>query len=346
MSNSILQGLFSTLVILKGKGKSIDDKVGKAPKAENKGLSREEQIVNAQYAEMEKRIAPIQARAPKPTAGSRMKAGFKNIANITRNIYDSTIGYGIAQGQNWKTARELKKNPGTEKDIVYLINGICQNIGSQHRYAAELRKQGLIPYHIKVNHGKSRAENAEGFYTQAGNLHKKTRLKDVHKRTDAISGHSSGGDLAIYLAGDKRIKQYGINPVSRDDKETIQARAPAPYGLKPKTLPQKIVMHMIPSTDNLYTPEGKRNAVEMYNRETHVPITIHAGLNDRLVTPEVAYERSAKEINVIDHPDSTHFGTSGGNPNMNRYFANRLAERHQKKLNAPAEERYAYAGAR
>jgi len=304
--------------------------------------SKEEATVNKEYAKMQKKVGPIQAQAPTPTTKSRIKAGFNSIANIGRNVYDSTVGYGVAKGQNWKSRRYLKKNPGTDKDIVYLINGIYQNMGSQHRLSREFRKKGLVPYHIQVNHGKTRKENAGKFYKQTGDMHNKTKLKNVPKRTDAISGHSSGGDLAIYLAGEEKTSRYGVNPVSKSDKETIQARAPAPYGVKPRTLGQRLIMAIAPDKSDLYTVEGRKNAVEMYKRKPRAPITIHSGLNDRLVTPDLAYEKHAAEINVIDHPDSTHFGTAGGNKNMNQYFANRLAERHELKKQRRAEENYAY----
>jgi hypothetical protein len=225
-----------------------------------------------------------------PTFGQKVKATINNAKNIAVNAFDNSAGYGIAKYQNY------------------------QNMGSQWRLARQARKDGKIAYHLNGNHGKGLDQSVDLAFNQIEAMHKKTKLKDAEKRNDIYTGHSSGANVGLYLATDERIKKYGISHV--------QARAPTPTGFKVKTLGQKLITPFMDiKSEDITGEEGRRNVLKLHARgKPHVPVYIIAGKYDNLVTPDLAAYKHAKGMHVIDHKDSTHFGTSGVNSVMNQVF--------------------------
>ena len=293
---------------------SIDETVERLERenSESGESPEEKQEVERQYNGLSATYASIKESIKKKvgdTAGGLGKA-IGNLKNIARNAVDNTVGYGIAKYQNAKTTRALASDSQTDGQIVYLMHGLFQNEGSQWRLAKQLRKQGKIPYHLKGHHSLTREENAEKTFEQLEKLHTKTGLNNAHERYDAFSGHSSGGDMGIYLAGDHRTPQYGI--------KKVQARAPAPTGIKAKTFGQYLLMPAA-KDDNVNRYEGRRSAVEMSKRKpVHgVNLQILAGEADRLVLPEDTAFEHAHDHAFLTGPNSTHFGTSGGHKEMN-----------------------------
>ena len=59
-------------------------------------------------------------------------------------------------------------------------------------------------------------------------------------------------------------------------------------------------------------------------------VDVIAGKLDNLVPPSDAVYKHAKQHYVIDHPDSTHFGTSGANDGMNKVFVDLLKKPEKK----------------
>lgn len=276
----------------------------------------QEALIETKFEDLKKEIEPYRKGMPEsPSLVARAKAAVANAANVARNAYDNTVGYAIAKGQNWKTRRHFSKDPESEDKIVYLMHGLMQNEGSQRKFGKQLRKEGFQPYHLKGNHHLSRKESAEEAFEQIEDFQRDTKLKNPSKRHDYFSGHSSGADVGIYMAGDKRIKEYGITKV--------QARAPAPYGIKAKRIGQKILAPLA-DKDDVSKSAGKRNAVELAAREPTVTVDVIAGRYDGLVPPSDAAYQHATHHYVIDHPDSTHFGTSGVNKDMNNVFIDHL----------------------
>ena len=284
-----------------------------------KEKAEEVKVIEIEYDKLKKEIEPKRKEVSEiPSFGARARAAVRNVANVVRNAYDNSVGYAVAKGQNWKTRRYYRKNPGSEDRIVYLMHGLMQNEGSQRKFAKQLRKAGFQPYHLKGNHHLSRKESADKAFEQVGKLHKDTNLKDSSKRSDYFSGHSSGADVGIYMAGDKRMREYGITKV--------QARAPVPYGMKAKRIGQKLLAPLA-SKDDVKKTAGKRNALEIAARKPTVPVDVIAGRYDGLVPPSDAVYKHAKTHYVIDDPDSTHFGTSGVNSRMNNIFIENLKEK-------------------
>lgn len=296
---------------LEGKVKKAD--AGKSTAGKNSADANVERT----YAAFKKTAEPYRKEAPSPSFRGRVGAAVKNIANIARNAFDNTAGYGIAKYQNYATKKHFKKNPEGKESVVYLMHGLFQNEGSQWRLASQLKKSGYKPLHLKGHHHLPREKAADKAFGQIGGFHKEVKIKEPYKRSDYFSGHSSGADLGIYMAGDKRIEEYGI--------KGVQARAPVPYGVeKPTTLAQRLIMPFA-SADNTKTAAGKRNAVEMATRKPKVPVYVLAGKYDALVPPPHTVYGHAKEHKVIEPSSSTHFGTSGGNKEMNEIFIKELA---------------------
>jgi hypothetical protein len=295
---------------------SLEKKVKEA-KAE------EVKVIEAEYEDLKKQTEPYRKAMPSiPSFGARAKAAIRNIGNVARNAYGLTIGYARAKGQNWKTRRHYKKNPASKARIRYLKAGFAQNEGAQATYGKQIEKTGDHPYHLKPNHHLPRKENAEKTFEQIHELHKYTKLKNVSDRDDSFDGHSSGADIGIYMAGDERIKKYGI--------KKVQARAPAPVGIKARRIGQKLLMPFV-NEDNVGKTAGKRSALEMAARKPLVPVDVIAGRYDGLVPPSDAVYKHADHHYVIDHPDSTHFGTSGVNKDMNNIFIQNLKEKEKQK---------------
>jgi|GEM_PF-2439448 len=265
------------------------------------------------------KVAPYKAAAPKPTTGERFKATISNIKNVATNAIDNTVGLGIAKYQNYKTKDYFRNSKDQSDKIVYLMHGVFQNQGSQWRLAKELKKQGYRPYHLNGNHIKGRKVSVDKAYEQIENFHKAANIRDAKERDDYFSGHSSGADTGIHMAADSRIKKYGIG--------SIQARAPAPYGLKARTIGQKILLPMV-SGDDITTFLGQKEAVDTYKAMPNVPVYIVAGYNDGLVTPSDAVYDKAQMHYLISGPESTHFGTSGGNKKTNRQFVDLIKSGH------------------
>jgi len=276
--------------------------------------------------EIEKPYAPVKQELQKkatPTFGQKVRATLKNTKNIAVNAFDNSVGYGIARYQNYQTRKILEKNPGIDNKIVYMMHGLDQNIGSQWRLARQARKDGKIAYHLRGNHGKGLDQSVDLAFKQIEDLHKRTKLKDVGKRNDVYTGHSSGANVGLYMATDERIKGYGINHV--------QARAPTPTGLKVKTWGQRLITPIMDISAEDVTKElGRKNVLKLHARgKPHVPVYIVAGKYDNLVTPDMAAYKHAKGMHVIDHKDSTHFGTSGVNDIMNRIFIDLINNTHK-----------------
>jgi len=296
-----------------------------------KEVKSDDQATLTEYKRLEKGLAPYKKEAAKiqPSLGQRVKAAANGVANVARNVYDNTVGYGIAKVQNYGTKRHFKKDPASKNKIVYLMHGIYQNEGSQWKLAKQLKKEGYKPLHLKGHHRLSRKEAAEKGFEQIDDFHKYTKLKDAEKRSDHFSGHSSGADVGIYMAGDERIRKYGI--------KNIQARAPVPYGVKGTTIGQKMIL-LSPQArmDNLKKIGGKRRAVEMGKVNPKATIDVIAGKYDELVTPPDAVYKKANKYYVIDDPDSGHFGTTGTNPKMDRLFVKHLKDLDKEKYDKAA----------
>ena len=268
--------------------------------AEKQAAANEQRWIESSYKRMEQDVSRYRAKAPAsvPTG----KGLVHNLWNIAVNAIDNTVGYGIAKYQNYRTRRELRKDPESKKQIVYLMHGVMQNKGSQWRLARDLKKKGYAAYHLKVDHSLTRKDGADRAFGQVKELHDYTGIKNAEKRKDLLTGHSSGADLGIFMASDPRIKEYGIS--------RVQARAPAPYGIKPATFGQKLLMP-IATQDDLRKLGPKRNAVEMYGRKPIVPVDVVAGTYDKLVRPRDAAYKHADRHYILTGPNSTHFATCG-----------------------------------
>ncbi len=291
---------------------------------ESKLRKKEEKynFIKVKFGELQRQRNAYQTKDP--SLGNRIGSAFKNIGNVALNGFDNTVGYGVAKYQNSKTRKHLKGDPNSKRNIVYLMHGLLQNEGSQWRFAKQLRKSGYEPYHLKGNHDLKRSESVDKAFEQIKGLHKKTKLKNPSKRYDVFSGHSSGADVGLYMAGDERIKKYGI--------KEVQARAPAPYGIKAKTWPQRLLMPLIGEKDDLEGKVAQREAVEMAGRDPKINVHVVAGKYDRLVTPrDVAYKKHPKiKHYLIPDKNSTHFGTSGANKGMNEVFVDLIKKGKDK----------------
>ncbi len=290
------------------------------------------QVVEQEYKKLVQDYASLKDSIKKKSRGvaGGLGAAIRNVKNIALNAFDNTVGYGIAKYQNSKSTRTLRKDSAAQ--IVYLANGLLQNEGSQWRLARQLRKKGKVPYHLKMSHGLEREEHAEKIYEQVTSLHEKTNIRDAHERNDAYTGHSSGADMGIYLAGDPRTPQYGI--------KKVQARAPAPTGIEAKTFGQKLLMPLA-KDDNVKRYEGRRSVVELSEREPVIPVQVLAGEADRLVLPEDTVYKHAADHDYIKGPDSTHFGTSGVNKEINEqiiYHLDKPPSQYKPLKSAPADE--------
>jgi len=268
----------------------------------------------------------------KSSLTERLKSFAGNVKNIGRNAVDNTLGFVVAKNQNRQTRKFFRKKPTSNEKIIYLMHGLFQNEGSQWRLGRELGKGGKHPYHLKGNHSLPPERNADKAFDQIEEFHKEAKLRNVPKRRDQFSGHSSGADMGIYMAGDDRIKEYGI--------AEVQARAPAPSGLEAKTLGQKLLMPIIGENENAKTKKGKKNALKMASRRPKVPVYVVSGKYDTLVRPSDATYKHAEKHYVITSHDSTHFGTSGGNEEMNKLFVNFLDKKSGTKSSSKYKHTY------
>ncbi|MBD3310488.1 hypothetical protein GF351_04670 [Candidatus Woesearchaeota archaeon] len=270
---------------------------------------------------IEEELEPVREKAKqKKTLKERYNAFVNNAANVVNNAFANTAGYAIAKYQNFRSKRNLKKD--NDKDIVYLMHGSFQNEGSQWRLAKELKKEGYVPYHLKGNHHLDRKGSAQEAYKQVEKLHEKADVENASERNDYFSGHSSGADTGLYMATGKEAKKHGI--------KAVQARAPAPYGIKGRTFWQKALMPLA-KKDNIKDVTTQREVSEFYRKKPAVDVHVLAGKYDALVPPEDAVYKGASSFKVIDHPDSTHFGTSGVNKEMNEMFVDELGNYRTKE---------------
>ena len=230
------------------------------------------------------------------------------------------------------TLEYLKKHPDTDKTIVWISPGLEMGVRTMWRLGREFIKKGMLPIYHQYVYGDSREDKADSLIEHMQEVEKETGLKDMHLRNDAIFGQSAGGIMAIYMCGDPRISKYGINPLDDKDLLTVQAIAPPLYGIRFETIPQKLVGLFLGVAENAETEKGRREAVNLFRRKRLVPYTVYSGLNDRLVRPRESYDPQAAQNITIKHLDSTHFGTSGGNKNMNTIFADAVYKRHKNKM--------------
>lgn len=288
----------------------------------------------AAYSELEKEVADEKkAIAQKPLPLSeRVKATFRNIPNIVRNTYDSTVGYGIASYQNFSTTRAVKKNP--KQSVGYVMNGLAQNIGPGHRRGKELKNAGLSPYHLKSNHYEPIEKAHELTIKQIKEFHKKANVTEPDKRNDHIIGHSSGGNYAIYAAGDERIKKLGI--------KYAQAIAPTPYGIKVRTIGQKLMGAVVDlSVDDVSKSKvARENALKMARRKPVISVDVVAGRYDGLVPVEDTAYKYADKHTIIHHPKSTHFGTSGSNGEINKILVDLIMDQRARYRNKEYKPHY------
>ncbi len=301
---------------------NLETKVRKATKGKGNNKPNS-QIVQREYKQLVEETEPYKRALPeRPSFGKRVKAGVKNVGNVVRNVYANTFGNLSVYRQDYQTRSHYKKNPESKDPMADLIHGVAQTRGSLYKLGKQIRKAGYRPVFHKANHSLTEKEGAEQSFRQKDKLHKYTKLKNVPDRNDIIVAHSSGANRAIYMAGDDRIKKYGI--------KKIYAIAPTPTGIKPKTLGQKILMPFV-SKENVKYDEGKRAAVDLSSRRPKVPVHVIAGRYDSLVPPKDAAYKHAEEHYVIEHPDSTHFGTSGVNPEINDLIIDLIKNQSQSK---------------
>lgn len=275
-----------------------------------------------------------QKRMPSPPSlGDKIRNLFtSNVYNMIRNTYDNTVGYYSAAKQNRMTTEHFKKNPKSPKKIVYLMHGVAQNIGSQWRLGEQLMKEGYMPYHLAVDHNRPREEVAESAFRQIKGFQKEAKIKNPDRRKDAFTGHSSGADAGIFMAGDERILESGI--------KHVQARAPAPFGVKIDTIGKRLVGLLANlEHDDIKHPTAKKNAVNMMKRLPNVPVHIVAGKMDDLAQARTAGYPHADKHFVIDHKDSSHFGTTGANNEMNQVFVHLLKQFEEEHAMTQKQQR-------
>ena len=287
---------------------------------------KDKKYVEKSFDELQKERIKRAKYAPSPTTGGKLKAGFYNIGKIAKNAYDSTVGNITSMSQNRKTEKYFTAHPKSHKRIRYLKPGVFQPRGAQAPLGKQILKSGDFPIHLKGNHHLKREENVERTIDDIEGVQKRTKLYKPSERNDSYRGHSSGADVGIYMAGDKRTKKLGI--------KQVQAVAPAPGGVEAKTLGQRLLIPLV-SEDNLKGYIGRKNAVELNKRKPVVPVHVISGKYDNLVPPSQATYKHAKKHYVINDIDSTHFGTAGGNKKMNQISID-LMKKHDKKYHKKA----------
>ena len=271
---------------------------------------KESKIIEVDFKKLQKEKEKYSAKIPSPTTGGKIKAGIYNIGKIAKNALDNTVGYPIVKYQNYKEKKYFKKHPDSKEPIIWNEHGSYQTIGSQRVFTKQAKKQGYHVINLKGYYLLSRKENAKKTEEQIEEFQKATKLKKPEKRNDWYKGHSTGADVGIYLAGNEKIKKYGI--------KHMQAVAPAPSGVEVKTFGQRLLAPLIKHEDVKKSYEARKNAVELAKRKPKVPVHVIAGKYDNLVPPSDAAYKHAEKHHIIEHPDSTHFGTSGGNKKMNQ----------------------------
>ncbi|PIZ52196.1 hypothetical protein COY27_01045 [Candidatus Woesearchaeota archaeon CG_4_10_14_0_2_um_filter_33_13] len=266
--------------------------------------------VEAGYKNLESELKPWRAAAPEQSKKqTRTELGPSNVGNVIRNLFDNTVGYGISTYQNVRTRRELKKDPAAaKKHMTVLIPGLFQNIGSQWRLARVERKKGRLVYHVHPHNGLQKEAREDAAVKQLEELKNKTG-KNPYK---IISGHSDGAALGIGLAQRKKaVKDHKIY--------AVQARAPSVHGVSGDYTPgQRILIPLAPNDNVRKSYTARRGAYYNAQRRPHAKVYVVAGEHDGLVKPSDAVYKHAKAHYLARGKQSTHFGTSGGNPDMNK----------------------------
>lgn len=238
---------------------------------------------------------------------------------LAANAWANTVGYVSASYQNRKTVKALKENPASVKHLHIIVPGTAQNIGSHYRRGKDLIKRGEHVYHVHAGHGlvnyRSIDERTNTVFQKLDALKKKTGLSDEAFRgiQKTYQGHSAGGEVGVYMAGDDRVKKYGINRV-------VSVAGPG-GGIEIKTYAQKLMQAVVPGVKKLdpRTSRSERELVATLNSRTpKVPVYAIYGASDELVPPHqvIPYRHATNEA-IIYHPNSGHFGTSGQNKAMN-----------------------------
>lgn len=262
----------------------------------------------------------------KISLADRVKTTVNNLRNQVTNAYDNTVGYVIAKKQNWDTTRALRKDPDNT-NLVYVMNGLAQNIGPGHRRGKALMNHGLRPYHVRSHHSLPDEQAYDRFLGQVDNLHEKARVQNPQYRHDGLQGHSSGGVFAMHAAEDKRTRERGI--------KYAQAIA-ADYDGMPLTTPsQKLMDTFIPlDAHNPYKTRAAREKIlsRQHRGPPQISVESVGGRYDDLVPPPFTYYKHADRHHVVLGKDSTHFGTSGSNDQMNEVLVS-LLEAQRKRTN-------------
>ncbi|MBI2548746.1 alpha/beta hydrolase [Candidatus Woesearchaeota archaeon] len=254
----------------------------------------------------------------------RVKTTVSNLRNQVTNAYDNTVGYVLAQKQNWDTSRALRKDPDNT-NLVYVMNGLAQNIGPGHRRGKALMQHGLRPYHVKSHHSLPDEQAYQKFLGQVDRLHERAKVQNPQSRHDGLVGHSSGGVFAMYAAEDKRTPQRGI--------KYAQAIASDYDGMPLTTPSQKLMNTFIPlDAHNPYKTRAAREKIlsRQYRGPPRISVESVGGQFDDLVPPPVTYYKHADRHHVVLGEDSTHFGTSGSNDEMNKILADLLVQQRDR----------------
>ena len=271
---------------------------------------------------------------PLPEPPKERRGLYDMVKGFVENAYANTVGYPLSLYQNYKTVKEIRKNPDVKKRVHVIVPGFFQNIGSHYKLGRQLREQGDLHYHVHAGHGiatmKPLEEKANKFYQKMDYLRQKTGLseKDFQKIPKTYRGHSSGADLGYYLAGDERIKKYGIDKVI--------GVAGTGGGLEMKTPAQKLFAKAFPqlkAEDPRYSKHARKNIVNLNEKRPKVPVYSIYGSNDELVPRHkiIPYQHAVNEA-IIYHPQAGHFGTSGQNYMINKAILelDKLQEKHHR----------------
>lgn len=288
--------------------KNLEDRGALSPK-----------YTEAPVAEIKREQKDITDRMPEEIKGwDKWKNRFRNLTrNVPRNVYENTVGNVLAGVENWRTRRDLKKNPN--KEILHLGHGYFQKRGSMRQLARQARKDGYAPHLIKFNHEhQSRDWNKDSFYQQVDALHQKTGLTGEQRTNrDHFLGHSEGANVAIYAAQDPRREKYGIGK--------FYAVEPSPSGMELSNLDQKATELIAKAAgvtldkDDLNSPQARKEALKLYSKEPYgdAEVYVVAGEKSGLVPPKDTVYKHAKAHYILHHPDATHFGDSGQHRDVN-----------------------------
>ncbi|PIN86570.1 hypothetical protein COV19_03535 [Candidatus Woesearchaeota archaeon CG10_big_fil_rev_8_21_14_0_10_44_13] len=286
---------------------------------------------------LEKAVAKERSKIeqPSPSLPQRISTAMRNLPTMASNAFNNTLGYPIVLSQNYRTEGRTRKHP--EEPVGYIKVGLGQTMGAGWKTGRAFRKRHINPYHLPPEHYRPPHEQHRHEVRHIQKFIKKAKIVDPEKRNDLYTGHSSGGNAAIYAAGDHSLYKLGI--------KHIQAVAPTPYGIRADRLSHKLMGTVVDlSVDDVSKSKiARENALKMYHR---VPLkdptgkhgikSIHiiAGAKDGLVSPRETYYKHADKQYVIRHPKSTHFGTSGSNNEINEIIADLAAMQvygHKKK---------------